>query len=801
MGKQPTKKRAKKTAPRSRKSENADAASNQRLITIRAQIEEGKIDAEVSYSKGALVERLALEWAYILRVRTRWNDDTDMRHAFGERAVADLERIGVPRATILQLMSVSHVEVELHGSKTLADQAIYEAASEIPWEYLLSAATRFTGRHKPLLITRLARRDSSNQKLSDGKIPPRAPAPPHNLLFIESAPGRLNDEYGFESEHVRIQAAIGLSSEQMPKVESPTLLELGKRIRGGKWEAIHVTGVDTHQVTRYIPGFYDEVEEGQPAIWKKIADQSGRVRDGMILRDRETPELPVNYEELAEVLVDPDAPPSVVTLNLYHSGARTARELVVRGAFAALGFLDEVDDDAAELFFQAFYSRWGGSSDTMTIPAAFLDAWQEMDFDSIHGTAIVIWLGHSVFEQFWFPAPMAQFLAAPADVGPPRSLEDIPIGDLIQVEFEIASDVNYSLLHNDRQLVEKLTLTKLVKEDLHDISVVVELNVDAHSYPYRCTHVLFKEAQLALARDVRIPLTARLPRALRERVQSTVYVKVTYGKRIAFEETRRVTLIPVDEWLDDTDSNPWLPSFVLPRDPAILKIINASRQYLVSIADDPAAGFDGYQSVDTDQDDPSAGVDAQVRAIWTAVVNGYRLQYINPPPSYSQETQRLRTPTDIVMSNTGTCIDLALMLASILEYIDIYPVIVLLSGHAFVGYWRSQEAHEEFATVKAIPRAIPAVGSREARDAAVPYVDRYGWRVTKLNYDEIMKFVMSRKLVMLEATYLTGAYKFADAVEEGRANMRSRKEFDSMLDLRLARTASPPVTPLPIINE
>ena len=83
----------------------------------------------------------------------------------------------------------------------------------------------------------------------------------------------------------------------------------------------------------------------------------------------------------------------------------------------------------------------------------------------------------------------------------------------------------------------------------------------------------------------------------------------------------------------------------------------------------------------------------------------------------------------------------------------------------------------------------------------MPYVDRYGWRVTKLNYDEIMKFVMSRKLVMLEATYLTGAYKFADAVEEGRANMRSRKEFDSMLDLRLARTASPPVTPLPIINE
>ena len=91
----------------------------------------------------------------------------------------------------------------------------------------------------------------------------------------------------------------------------------------------------------------------------------------------------------------------------------------------------------------------------MTIPAAFLEAWQEMDFDSIHGTAIVIWLGHSVFEQFWFPAPLAQ-LSAPADAGPPRSLDDIPIGELIQVELEIATDVNYSLLHNDRQLLEKL---------------------------------------------------------------------------------------------------------------------------------------------------------------------------------------------------------------------------------------------------------------------------------------------------------------------------------------------------------
>ena len=97
-----------------------------------------------------------------------------------------------------------------------------------------------------------------------------------------------------------------------------------------------------------------------------------------------------------------------------------------------------------------------------------------------------------------------------------------------------------------------------------------------------------------------------------------------------------------------------------------------------------------------------------MQAIWTALVNEYRLQYINPPPSYSEQSQRLRTPSDILASNTGTCIDLALLLASCLEYIDIYPVVVLLTGHAFVGYWRSEEAHDAFVEVLHVPAEVPA---------------------------------------------------------------------------------------------
>jgi hypothetical protein len=103
--------------------------------------------------------------------------------------------------------------------------------------------------------------------------------------------------------------------------------------------------------------------------------------------------------------------------------------------------------------------------------------------------------------------------------------------------------------------------------------------------------------------------------------------------------------------------------------------------------------------------------------------------------------------------------------------------------------------------VERIPDEVPAIGSVVARTRAVRFVDEYGWRLTPLHYDEIMQYVTSGDLLMLEATYLTGAYSFAASVKEGRAKMDDRHEFDSLLDIKLARNASPPVTPLPLINE
>jgi hypothetical protein len=791
------------------------------VITLRSVL--GGRLVEESILQSAPIERLADEWAYLLRSRARWVDQPSVRNSLRDRATADLEQLGLSRSFIRKMARVQHVEVELHtwNRRDATANRLHEAASAFPWEYLLSASTRGAGRFLPILITRLTRNGG----------PAAIPPPASRVWFVESAPGRLYDEYDFESERKRIAAAVRARTEIMqgggrrdpvhfmPSPESgnakrpreihfsltETAQSLHRTARAEKWDAIHVSGIDTHQASSVVPDFYDKLQE-KPAVWKRIADADGRVRDGMILRESNVSELAVPWDELAGVLVNPKRPPNLVTLNLHHSGARIARELVAQGARAAIGFLDEIDDELAELFFQSFYWSWCAPGGTGAIPIAFMAAWHKLrgHGDRLHGTAIAMWMGTSVFDAhraLGAPEPESVDTAAGTRLERMAGQAVTPISELLSVEIEVPGEINYSLLHNQRPLLGKLTLTRLVKDPLEDITVTVELNLGAENYPFRCTLLALNEPQLAMASMVQIPLTASLPRALRERVHSTVYVKVTCGGRTASESTRRVTLIPVDEWVDDTDNNPWLPSFVLPRDAAILRIITSARRYLVGIRDDPAAGFDGYQSVDEDLDDPCEGVDAQVRAIWTALVNEYRLQYINPPPSYSDQSQRLRTPSDILASGTGTCIDLSLLLASCLEYIDIYPVLVLLTGHAFVGYWRSEEQHTAFLEMRRLPANVPAPGDPAARAAAVPFVDQYGWRLTRLQYDEIMTHITSGDLIMLEATYLTSASSFAEAVEEGRANMRSKRQFDSLLDIRTARTATPPVTPLPIIDQ
>ena len=310
------------------------------------------------------IVRIADEWTYILRSRSRWADDDDIREIYRERALDDLNTLGVSRAFMRRMASSPHVEVELRPWDPTdgAANRIHEAAADLPWEYLLSAGSRGVGRHGNLLITRLFRNNA----------PAAIPAPPSLILFVESAPGRIEDLYEFESELRRVSAAIGADGDEssvagrrLELSQTDNVTDLRRMVRSEPWDVLHVTGVDTHQVGWQLPGFYDQRFSN---LQNRIFDSAGEVRDGMILREANTAELPVPFDDLAATLINPAHPPSLVTLNLDYSGARIGRELVKQGAQTAIGFLDEIDGEQAERFFQAFYWSWCQPSKPERIP-------------------------------------------------------------------------------------------------------------------------------------------------------------------------------------------------------------------------------------------------------------------------------------------------------------------------------------------------------------------------------------------------------------------------------------------------
>jgi hypothetical protein len=301
---------------------------------------------------------------------------------------------------------------------------------------------------------------------------------------------------------------------------------------------------------------------------------------------------------------------------------------------------------------------------------------------------------------------------------------------------------------------------------------------------------------------IRISLASALGRAIRESIHTSLFVEVTWRGTVLYRQTHRVTLLPVDEWRYDLDNYRWLPSFVLPRDPAVLRIVDSAQRYLMALRDDATAGFDGYQAVEVQGNrrpspEDCGLVDMQVRAIWSALLYESPLSYINPPPVFTDSSQRLRTPSDCVDGKRGTCIDLALLLAACLEYVEIYPAIILLKTHAFPAYWRHDSFHRDFQVARGGGGAMDKVVGG-GQSASAPG-QTFGWDFQPSQYREIIGEVQAGRLVPIETTLVTGRGSFSDAIADGVQNLASRREFESMLDILLARTdRKSSVTPLPI---
>jgi hypothetical protein len=714
---------------------------------------------------GPRLDRAAMAWSYIARHRIRWQRSRFAREDLRERCVRQLARLGIDQEALDTIASCRLVEVTVPYTREEENWA----SRVMPWEYIISAAVGASS-NAGLLVTRHL--DRGRRRRRTGRAQRGA--------LVLGATEALKDFYTFDTERTLPTQTLEIRTRL---VEDPTLIELRRKMATLDPDIIHVGGVDLLQGQEFFD-FSDE-----PLL-----------HDGMILVNEARQPIPVSAHDVARALTaGKTRKPALVAFNLYNSAARLAALTVAEGADVAIGFQDKFDDLAAERFLGQLYRAWQVSGGDPLV--SFAVGWSALrdSPDDLPGSGIVLWSASSLMNL------AAAKLAAQTDAIE-RQLRDRrsrdagfsslrDAADTLAVSVRPIERLNYALLHNRQPMFDWFELRNQDEERrVSGVRVEVELFAGTERLPYSAT-LAVGDAPVSVSKQIFVPLTSTLVRSLRESIRASVNVRVSVGAlEGVYENSYRVTLLPTDEWVDDDDSRQWLPSFVFPQDPAVEQIVAAARPYLTFLADSPSAGFDGYQAIDLDAEDPSVGVDAQVAAIWSALVHALPLSYINPPPTYTEESQRLRFPSRILGGRAGTCIDLALLMAACLEYVNIYPVVFLLEGHAFPGYWRSEESWDEFINM----RNVEQLGIRQLDELAQksgPVDQRYPWVFPAAFHTEIMTQIEQGHLVPLETVWLTTHAPIEEAEDTGWENLLKASEFNSLIDITMARECD--VTPLP----
>jgi CHAT domain-containing protein len=741
-------------------------------------------------------KKMASYWEYVVRNRIRWGDDKQALETLPARSAEALRQVGIGPSELAKIAKAGAVEVEIPYTKESEGWEL----RIFPWEFLLTSATVRERKSAPLVVVRNLQRVKASSNIAQT---------PATSMVVTSAPGQISDIYSFESERKLVQANLGLADVTSPP--NPTLLELTQSVTNGKPDVIHIAGVDSFQGGRLLgeratewDGYYLFGEDGAPAV------ASGEAL-AMVFKSAEhgAPKAAIEHalasvfkssHDGAPAVATADAlakafegrgkyAPALVACNFYNSASRVAALMVGEGAHAAIGFQDEIDDAVAERFFAGFYFAW--KTLNWDLLAAFSVAVRDTD---LKGAGVVLWADRPLLE----PGRKTAVLSNIATVHQKRreSTGDVTIQDprdVLEIVVKPKPTVNYSLLQNNEDIFEEFTVRKLWTGPVRGITVKVTLCVGSDSFPFQLLLDL-EEPNISLEDRIRIPLTSAFSRSLKESVQTVLSVEVSWNGKVCYLNTFRVAMLAIDEWVDTPELDAYLPSFVLPRDKTVARTIDLAQRYLMSLNDDSAAGFDGYQSVDPRAKNPSEGVDLQVRAIWSALLYESPLSYINPPPTFTELSQRLRTPAEVVEGRRGTCIDLALLLAACCEYVGIYPLLFLLTGHAFPGYWRSEDARQKFIEVRRRPISEDDTQVRlETRNKprpAKPWVFN--------DHAEVVQLVHSGDVIPLETVWLTSHQGFWEAVDAGIGNLRSKSEFACMIDVQKARASN--VTPLPILS-
>ncbi|MBO7418596.1 MAG: DUF3320 domain-containing protein [Bacteroidaceae bacterium] len=242
-----------------------------------------------------------------------------------------------------------------------------------------------------------------------------------------------------------------------------------------------------------------------------------------------------------------------------------------------------------------------------------------------------------------------------------------------------------------------------------------------------------------------------------EMVDTVFTIAITAGEEVLLTHDFPISLMAYDQWTGSSVRPELLASFVTPNHPLISRVIVNASKYMEKWTGSSA--MDEYQTQDRHR------ARLQVAAIYEAL-REEALVYVAPPASFEPMGQRVRLADRVLTEKLATCIDSTLLYASCLESVGLFPILVLLKGHIFVGAWLTEDIYAQ-------------------------------------NVGDDASFLLKKcadgvnDIVLVETTSLTSSDKvaFDDAVKQAVNALKDEDRFQLFIDVHRCRLSN--VRPLP----
>ncbi|MBE6357377.1 MAG: DUF3320 domain-containing protein [Lentisphaerae bacterium] len=330
-----------------------------------------------------------------------------------------------------------------------------------------------------------------------------------------------------------------------------------------------------------------------------------------------------------------------------------------------------------------------------------------------------------------------------------------PQADRLTAALDFVPRLNLAVQQNAVTFIRSITLNNQSGSDLAALECV--LTAEPEFIREKVLNIeQLKSGEEMIINDPEPVLNYDLLAGLDDCIRGKLFLQVRTPEGKIFESAYDCDVFAPDQWLGSQTMPELIAAFVTPNMEIVARLQSEVAAELERATGD--SSIQGYQADKTRVYEICA-------AIYRAVRN-WGIQYSNPASSFGQPGQRIRFADVIYQHKLGTCLDTAMLFASVMEACGLHPVVIFNEGHAYIG------CH---------------------------LLDHYFPNIPLDDLQSIRKLADMDEFLVIETTMVTGNASFAEAESYARINhLADSCKFDFAVDIVRARLSK--ILPLPIRN-